>query len=140
MMIVSAVAVQHVHRAALEVALQVGTSSLRRTEARAKVVVHMASVLRLVAARAHTFVAEEAVLDVVRSAHMCGAAGGVGEMLGAFDAGESVRMPLTIAVLCHGAVCSCASRRKLWRQGEFEAGHGCEVIFSVGKLIWCFPV
>ena len=48
--------------------------------------------------------AEEAVFDVVGGEHVCGAAGGVGEMRGAFDAGESVRVPLTMACRCNGAV------------------------------------
>ena len=47
--IVSAVTFQHIRRAALVVALQVDTGPLGRAEARAKVIVHMVSVLRLVA-------------------------------------------------------------------------------------------
>lgn len=71
--------------------------------------------------------AEEAVFDAVGVAHVRGAADGVGEMLGAFDAGESVGVSLTFAVRCNGAVCSYTSRRKLRRQSEIEAGHDSKV-------------
>jgi len=86
-------------------------------------------------------VAEEAVFDAVRGAHVGGAVGGVGEMLGAFDAGIPVGVRLAFAVCCYGAVCSCTSRRELWRESESEARHGCEGTFSVGDLVWCvFPL
>lgn len=62
--------------------------------------------------------AEEAVFDVVRGAHVCGAADGVGEMLGASDAGILVGVPLDFIVDCHGAVYSCTSRRELWRKSK----------------------
>lgn len=81
--------------------------------------------------------AEEAVFDVVRGAHVCGAADGVGEMLGASDAGILVGVPLDFIVDCHGAVYSCTSRRELWRKSEVGARHDCEGIFGVGDLVWC---
>lgn len=79
--------------------------------------------------------AEEAVFDAVGVAHVCGAADGVGEMLGAVNAGESVGVSLIFAVRCNGAVCGYTSRRKLRRQSESGARHGCEGIFSVDILI-----
>lgn len=85
--------------------------------------------------------AEEAFFDFVRGVHVCGAADGVGEMLGAFDAGIPVGVSLSLAVHCHGAVYSCTSRRELWRESEVEARHDCGDVFSVGSLIWCmFPL
>ena len=129
-------AVQHIRRAALVVAPKAGTGPLGRAEARAEVVVHVASVLRLVAAGAHAFVAEEAVFDGVGGAHVCGAAGGVDEMRGAFDTGESVGVRLAITACCNGAVCSCASRRELRRESESEAGHDCEGIFGKYLRRW----
>lgn len=74
--------------------------------------------------------AEEAIFDGVGCEHVCGAVGGVGEMRGAFDAGESVGVPLTMACRCNGVVCSCASRKRLWGKSEVEARHGCEGIFG----------
>jgi hypothetical protein len=82
-------------------------------------------------------VAEEAVVDFVGGAHVCGAVDGAGEMLGAFDAGELVGVRLALAAVHHGAVHSCTSRRELWRESESEARHGCDGIFSVDVLIWC---
>lgn len=85
--------------------------------------------------------AEKAVFSVVRGAHVCGTADGVGEMLGAFDAGIPVGVPLAFVVHCHGAVHSCTSRKVLRRESEVEARHGCRGIFGVGYLIWCvFPL
>lgn len=92
-------AVQHILRAALVVALQAGACPLGWTEARAKVVVCMASRLRLVAAGAHAFVAEEAVVDFMGIAHVCGAVDGVGEVRGAFDAGELVGVRFTLVIV-----------------------------------------
>lgn len=129
-------AVQHIRRAALVVAPKAGTGPLGRAEARAEVVVHVASVLRLVAACAHAFVAEEAVFDGVGGAHVCGAAGGGGEMRGAFDAGVFVGVSLNIVVRRNGAICSCANRRMLGRQSESEAGHDCEGIFGKYLRRW----
>lgn len=81
--------------------------------------------------------AEEAVVDFVGIAHVCGAVDGGGEMLGAFDARELVGMSLDLGVVCDGAVYSCTSCGKLWRESESEARHGCEGIFDVGILLQC---
>ena len=80
--------------------------------------------------------AEEAVVDFVGVAHVCGAVDGVGELRGAFDAGESVGVRLAITACCNGAVCSCASRRELRRESESEAGHDCEGIFGRYRRGW----
>jgi hypothetical protein len=86
-------------------------------------------------------VAEEAVVDFVGVAHVCGAVDGVGELRGAFDAGELVGVCLALGVVYDGVVDSCTSCGKLWRESESEAGHGCEGIFSVGISIRCvFPL
>ena len=79
--------------------------------------------------------AEEAVFNAVGGAHVGGALGGVGEMRGAFDAGELVGVSLAIAVSSNGAVYSCASRRELGRQSESEARHGREGTFSAENWI-----